>query len=185
MRARLSESPATKCVHAALIGVLPERWTGFNRLAFTAAIKSDRMLLKLLLLRPAATGLMGASLELIAGISSSTRAGSSPNKVATLLTAERRSRRRVTESVSSPSTTWRTSCRVTVVSAPPEEAFVLRLIFIATSFRELMARSEPVSGGHGLPGVDIRVFYHRTQWYLYLKRVFPIFSMPLTVLDNS
>ena len=92
MRARLFERPAISFVHSALSGVLAERWTGFNPLAFTAAMKSDRMLLKLLLVRPAATGLTAASLALIAGRSSGMRAGSSPSNDATRLTAERRSR---------------------------------------------------------------------------------------------
>src|SRR5438128_1128710 len=99
MRARLFERPAISFFHAALRGVFAERWTGFKPLAFTAAIKLDRMLLKLLLVKPAATGLTVASLVLIAGRSSGTRAGSSPTNSATRLIDERRSRSRVSEAL--------------------------------------------------------------------------------------
>ena len=62
------------------------------------------MLLKVFLVRPAATGLTVASLALIAGRSSGMRAGSSSSRDATRITAERRSRRRVTEGASRFST---------------------------------------------------------------------------------
>ena len=85
-------------------------------LTFTAARKFDLMLLKLLLVRPAATGPTVASLALIARRSSGMRAGSSPTISATRFVDERRSRSRVTERASLTSTALRTSCKVIVVT---------------------------------------------------------------------
>src|ERR1700758_555553 len=97
MRARLLERPAISLFHSVLSGAVAERRSGFNPLAFTAAMKLDRILARLLPVKPAATGLTLASLALIAGRSSGIRAGSSPSKSATRLIDEFRSRRRVSE----------------------------------------------------------------------------------------
>ena len=64
-------------------------------LAFTAAMKSERILVKRLAVMPAATGLISASRVLISGRSSRRAAGSWPSSTATRFTAERRSRTRV------------------------------------------------------------------------------------------
>src|SRR5450759_2370429 len=97
MRDRRFERPTINFFHSSLRAVLAECWTGFNPLALMAAKKLDLMLLKLLLVRPAATGLTVASLALIAGRSRGMRAGSSPTNNATRLIEERRSRNRVSE----------------------------------------------------------------------------------------
>ena len=137
MCVRLPERSVNSFVHAGLSGVLAGRWNGLNPLNFTAATKSDRMLLKVLPVRPAAAGLTAASLALIAGSSSGIRAGSSPTSTATRFIAEQRSRSRVSERALWPFRAKRTSMRViwVGVAGPPREAYRLGLGGHGISFR--------------------------------------------------
>src|SRR5260370_41917422 len=94
MRARLAGSSASKSAQGGDNAALDEASIGLSPLARTAASTSERILLSVFGVSPAATGLMPASLPAIAARSSGRRAGSSPSSAATREIAERRSRRR-------------------------------------------------------------------------------------------
>ena len=95
--ARRPDRRSSNSTHSGLKLFLPV--TGFTPLAFTAAMKSDRMLAKRFADMPTASGLIALSRTAIARISSGMPAGSLPRRSATRFTAERRSRRRVAESL--------------------------------------------------------------------------------------
>ena len=79
------------------MGFFSARFATVSLLAFTAPIKSERMLLNVFAERPAAAGLIAPSFPLMAGRSSSISAGAFPKSFATRVTAERKSRTRFGE----------------------------------------------------------------------------------------
>src|SRR5579864_7588559 len=127
-----------------------------------AAMKLDRILLKLLAVRPELAGFTLARLALIAGRSRGMRAGSSLMKCETRFTDDTRSRRRVAERVLF-STARITSARCVCAepAADPTETVVLDFVIMAWLL--VSGLTELVSGGQVVTGADFREFYHIIQ----------------------
>src|SRR5262249_34131052 len=132
--------------------VRAEERTDFNPLALTAPRRLVRMLLNVLRLRPETAGAMAASLALIAGRSSGMRPASSPNRSATRLTDERRSRRRVSERPVVASSAGRRSARVVGrVGATGTRVRAFLGDFLGIAFFLVFGK---VRGGLGRTGLD-------------------------------
>jgi hypothetical protein len=166
MCTRFSESIASSFNQAGLNGALGSRWTGLRPLAFTAARKQERMLAKLFGVRPAASGLTGASLALIAVRSRGMRDGSSRSNDATRLTPERKSRRRLAMRSARSSSVASKHASV----ASPEAGLWGRVDFgwrsLVMAFckcRDAGVWTGAASGAQRVTGVAIREFYHKAN----------------------
>src|SRR4051812_41069089 len=120
--------------------------TGCTPQNLVAARKSERMFARRLVVMPAARGLIVLSRALIRGMSSRRAAGSSPTKVATQFTADRRSRRRVAESSPERSSAASMDPRVIASTGKALRERLLMARVMDHSFREGPERSREDRG---------------------------------------
>jgi hypothetical protein len=133
--------------HCALKAALFSLLAGASPLASTAATKSERMLAKRLRVIPTAIGLIPPSPFLMVFIASGMAAGVLPSRRATRFTADRRSRRRISERPEWLSKVANRVARVGDSGALPGS--LLRFVVLVIrycSFRETIEMSAVVSG---------------------------------------